>query len=180
MEKDRRLEFAKFRVKIKSLAAEARIIRGEVRKLEQAACTNTEYLSTLDNEPAKQAKVLRQIWYSHAYAGTLANHNRSVVAKEMRATLMAYAFLRDRWKSVDTARPHMLAKDVARVLKSLCYRNESELTVANWLFAAAEKKERYDAEKLRQAVAARPPKVPFVYHPPEAVTDTAPMVELDC
>lgn len=94
---------AKFRVKIKSLAEEARIIRCETKRLRGV--------------PG---------------ADTLRNHNVLVVRDEQRHTLLAYALLRGRpYRSVEpVSHKEVNPTKIHRILRSLAGR---ELDVAGWL-----------------------------------------------
>jgi hypothetical protein len=69
----RALTVSKFRVKIKSLAAEAKIIRKEMAKRRWCVHTSGSMMPSM-----------------------LQDHNKRVVAYEQRHTLLAYAYLRGR------------------------------------------------------------------------------------
>ena len=96
---------SKFRVKIKSLAEEARIIRRE--------------------EPRQRTDEDR---------GALHWHRVGIVRSEARATLLAYAFVRSTPYSILERRPRgeINAKRVAEIIKSLTYVSYSEKEISDW------------------------------------------------
>lgn len=104
---------AKFKVKIRSLAEEARIIRHLSKK------HGGKWAST---------------------GGLLRQHNIDVVRPEQRATQLAYAFLRGvKYKAVDRdAKTSPFASSVARVCRSLGVltgegRNANEHVILAWM-----------------------------------------------
>ena len=106
-----RLCSAKFRVKIKSLAAEARIIRQEERR-----CSHGDYAG-------------------ESQRGCLRHHRTTVVRLEQRSTLLAYAFLRGRkYRQVERARsPQADYKAIVRIIKSLTFSVVSEDDIDRWI-----------------------------------------------
>jgi hypothetical protein len=94
---------AKFRVKINSLAEEARIIRKEEKRC-----------GSRDSD-----------------RGSLRFHRTGIVRSEQRATLLAYAFMRGvPYSAVErNARP-VEAKAIERICKSLSWQT---VDVSNWI-----------------------------------------------
>ncbi len=102
---------AKFRVKIKSLAEEARIIRAEERRM------------------------VGQKW--DCDRGCLHDHRKRVVGSEQRATLLAYALLRGKaYRTVESTLKPVDIKAVSRIAKSLAWQ---EVDVESWVAAQPDK-----------------------------------------
>ena len=117
----KKLTRAKFRVKINSLAEEARIIRREERRCK------------------------RQDYDTQSMRGCLREHRVKNVREEQRATLLAYAMFRGvPYRAVEPAsRKEFPAKDVLRILKSLGdwqYNRTTVEDVRGWQSAVSEKK----------------------------------------
>ncbi len=114
-----RLVKSKFRVKIKSFAEEARIIKSEIKKT------------------SKIVKAIELgVWgtFYESVAGDLRHHYVEVVRKEQRHTLLAYAFFRGRpYKQIENKTDNPPdANKIKRILKSLS--GNSDLTeIINWL-----------------------------------------------
>ena len=79
------------KVKIKTLAAEAQIIRREERRWERRIYLGTKYNSKLDREEPRY-KVVR----NHPVRVGLVAHRKTVVRHEARLSQLAYAYLRGR------------------------------------------------------------------------------------
>ena len=110
------LNRSKFRVKIKSLADEARVIRREVKKTKGHYWVDGDYVLGCVGDQ-------------------LTSHNRNVVRVEQRHTLLAYAFYRGVPYSVvekpsENNKPNI--SHICRILKSLTY-NDYPSGVQKWL-----------------------------------------------
>lgn len=101
---------AKFRVKIRSLAEEARIIRHEEKRMGVGDVNNS----------------LR---------GMLREHRIGIVRNEQRATLLAYAYLRGKKRSDLEGPTSKAAKtsDVMRIIKSLAWMQPTKEEIDLWL-----------------------------------------------
>lgn len=106
---------AKFRVKIKSLAEEARIIR-----LEEKRCVGV----SRDSD-----------------RGCLTDHRKRIVRNERRAALLAYAFVRGvPYQVIENAGSKPVDKKaVLRILVSLAWRNQQSDALDFWLSKLMEK-----------------------------------------
>lgn len=104
---------AKFRVKIKSLADEARSIRHEADRRKS------------------------HVWEWYSVAAVVRQHGRDVVSVEQRHTLLAYAFFRGKpYASCErSCRVKPDAKRVIRILRSLVPVTD-EQAVLQWLAAS--------------------------------------------
>lgn len=102
----KRLGIAKLRVKIKSLAEEAAIIREEERRLAGGSSER----------------------------GHLRHHRITVVRDELRASYLAYAFLRERPRTElesENSKP-VDEKRVCKIINSITW-NDRSAEVMNWL-----------------------------------------------
>lgn len=79
------------KVKIKTLATEAKIIRSEEKRWERRVYLGTKYNSKTDQEEPRY-KVVR----NHPLRLGLQQHRKTVVRKEARLSQLAYAYLRGR------------------------------------------------------------------------------------
>lgn len=79
------------KVKIKTLATEAQIIRREEKRWEKRVYLGTKYNSKTDQEEPRY-KVVR----NHPLRLGLQQHRKTVVRKEARLSQLAYAYLRGR------------------------------------------------------------------------------------
>lgn len=111
---------AKLRVKIKSLAEEARIIRHEERKLQREGCSD---------------------WA----IGSVHAHRVCNVRRESRATQWAYAFMRgvpyravERTAYLDRYERAYLTKRMREIVRSMTYSMPGEVEVEKWLSAVDE------------------------------------------
>ena len=107
---------AKFRVKIKSLATEAKIIQREKQRRREHG-----YVYYED--------------FVQRVADSLESHARNVVATEARHTLLAYAFFRGKpYKDVErSCRIPPDKRAIARILKSLVSWKDQTDAVDKWL-----------------------------------------------
>ena len=107
---NRKLNIAKFRVKIKSLAAEAKIIKNESHKNRQNIL-KSQY---------------KDIYWLNSVPDHLRTHNIHVVRREQRHTLLAYAFYRGiPYRSID-GKFHYgpSVEKISRILKSLTGKSD--------------------------------------------------------
>jgi hypothetical protein len=117
---DHIITLSKFRVKIKSLAEESRIIRKEERK----------------RRGLHHSEKWREYEWKMFASDRLSQHRREVVRPEQRATLLAYAFMRGKPYST-VERPGSVAPNIKRIqdiLKSLT-GSAQKYDINSWLLA---------------------------------------------
>jgi hypothetical protein len=123
----------KFKIKIKSLAEEARIIRAQVKKMgkQWKAIVGPEDDLTLSCQRYRIASA----------QGVLTDHRIRVVAFEARHTLLAYAFLRGvpyrKVERYSDSTPNLAS--IARIIESLVWKGAVEREkLHGWIDAALE------------------------------------------
>lgn len=128
----------KFRTKINSLSYEARLIRKYEGQVDKA----TEIYSKKISNSQKLESVIKQdledcVYHASFVKSKLREHRTDIIRQEQRATLLAYAFYRNRsYKSVERcAKTEPNVKRIVEILKSVAECYVSANKVNSWLDA---------------------------------------------
>jgi predicted nuclease with TOPRIM domain len=133
--KDRRLAL---KIKIKSLTAEARIIRSEESKLRSKIRGLREWIRLVENKEGEMDGMIkeRESWIADLVEkwGSIGSHCDVDIAGESRASLLAYACIRDRTRGERTQKPIDSKKIEAMVARFGCVSaQEAKEKLTAWL-----------------------------------------------